>query len=65
LFNVESNKFLLAGGIVVGVLGGAVTISVVTAGGSLCYYTSPNQEELGMKELGRTRPKGSDVSWNI
>jgi hypothetical protein len=64
LFNVESNKFLLAWSflLLVVLLLGVPSGGVVVVGGNLCYYTSTNQEELGTKELGRTRPKGSDVS---
>jgi hypothetical protein len=52
LFNVESNKFLLvlsfffAGGVASGVTTGVAT-NVATTRGSLYYYTSANQEELG------------------
>ncbi len=52
---------VVVGGIVAGVPGGG---GVVVAGWSLCYYTSANQKELRTKELGRTRPKGSDISWS-
>jgi len=73
LLNVESSRFLLAlnslvffGGVTSGVVGGGVVNGVVNGvvatGGSLCYYTSANQQSQERKRWEDKTKWGYDIS---